>query len=162
MLTYDEVANHEDRKDPKGTIRLFLRVLNQLAMNKDEAMEMIPIFFPKNQLNESGTTRSGFALRSSDSYLVEQLLQKPNVVPSYLGGTPDNEYTPSGELEPVFIEGRPTVISEKEAKIFIRSGGKDNPTPVGLKRNKHGIWKIFNWSSIATGVKPPASTADDF
>jgi hypothetical protein len=42
---------------------------------------------------------------------------------------------------------------EKESKIFMQSGGKDNPTPVQLKKNKEGYWKLFNASSIATGVK---------
>ncbi len=31
--------------------------------------------------------------------------------------------------------------------------GKDMPTPVHLRKNNDGIWKLFNVSSLATGVK---------
>jgi hypothetical protein len=43
---------------------------------------------------------------------------------------------------------------EKESKVFIQSGGKDNPSPVQLRKNDEGYWKIYEYSSLYTGVKP--------
>ena len=52
--------------------------------------------------------------------------------------------------------------SDKVVKAIIQSTGKDFPTPVTLAKNKHGQWKVTEFSSIATGCKKPASEEDDF
>ena len=34
------------------------------------------------------------------------------------------------------------------------------PSPVRLKRNKHGIWKVFEYSSLYTGIKTDEDLTD--
>ena len=50
--------------------------------------------------------------------------------------------------------------NENDCKIFIQSGGKDMPSPVSLRRNNQGIWKLFEFSSLYTGVKPDHDQRD--
>ena len=73
---------------------------------------------------------------------------------SYLGGSPDNGYS--------YDYDHPIVIlpqsdrGEDESKIFVQSGGKDLPSPVHLRRNAAGIWKLFNvivLTSVASGTE---------
>jgi len=52
--------------------------------------------------------------------------------------------------------------SDKEKKIFIQSGGKDNPTPVSLARNSSRQWKMIEYSSVCTGVKMTVKEEGDF
>jgi hypothetical protein len=57
------------------------------------------------------------------------------------------------------------VRKEKQAKglkIFIQSGGKDMPTPVYVRENSSGQWKLTNYSSICTGVKKTVEEEGDF
>jgi len=106
---------------------------------------MAAIALPKNHLNAKG------APGQSEQYLLDHMKEDPNIPKSYLGGTTDNGYSSSYDNEIIALPQ--SKKGEKESKIFIQSGGKDNPTPVQLKKNKFGIWKLFNTSSIATGVK---------
>jgi len=59
-----------------------------------------------------------------------------------------------------------TVVSKKDhgkgVKIFIQSGGKDNPTPLQLRKNSSGQWKLTNYSSVCTGVKKTVEEEGDF
>ncbi len=162
MMSFEELENHSDRRDPRGTVKLFLQVLHGLSTDENAARELIPLFLPKPSLKADPRTKSGFAIGLSDEYYVAELLKKPNIMRSYFGGTPENDYVPVDGFEPLFVDGRPTVIEEKEAKIFVRSLGKEFPSPVSLKRNSDGVWKVFSWSSIATGVKTPTAEAEDF
>ena len=74
---------------------------------------------------------------------------------SYLGGTPENGY--------IYDYDHPIRILEQsdrgdeESKVFVQSGGKDLPSPVHLRKNESGQWKLFNVSSLATGVRKPRS-----
>ena len=47
-------------------------------------------------------------------------------------------------------------------KIFIDSGGKDLNTPVQLRVNARGEWKMTEYSSICTGVRKTVEEEGDF
>lgn len=162
MMTFEELSNHPDRRDPIRATRLFMRVLHWLSINEPAAREMIPLFLPKPQLKPHTAKPSGFTLGMSDDYLVYQLVQKPQIMRSYFGGTPENNYVEIVDFEPEVDSNPPGFVEEKEAKLFVKSAGKDHPTPIGLKRNNEGIWKVFNWSSFATGVRPTLADEGDF
>ncbi len=50
----------------------------------------------------------------------------------------------------------------KGLKIFIQSGGKDNATPLQLRKNNSGQWKLTEYSSVCTGVKKTPQEEGDF
>ena len=80
---------------------------------------------------------------------------------SYLGGTPGNHYEPNYAHQ--VTEDKTYKGGHREAdkaKVFIRSGGKDMPTPVSLAKNNAGFWKLKEFSSIYTGIKPDHDKGD--
>ncbi len=143
---------NKEGKTEEGTIRLFLiGVLEYLDDNKD-AEKMIAMTLPKNQLD-----------KNTKYYLTSQFSKTKNIAASYLGGTPDNEYKYSYDSK---LEiGKQSDKGDKKSKIFVQSGGKTSGSPVHLQKNKNGYWKLFNVSSLATGVmksKSEQDAADDF
>lgn len=48
----------------------------------------------------------------------------------------------------------------ERAYVFIQSGGKDFPSPFVAKCNNQGVWKLFEFSSIYTGVKADKDVKD--
>jgi hypothetical protein len=81
------------------------------------------------------------------------------IAASYLGGTPANKYAYSYGNN-VVVDNRQTRRGDMETKLFVRSGGKDNSSPVALKKNNQGYWKVFEYSSLFTGVKPAVDPGD--
>jgi len=49
-----------------------------------------------------------------------------------------------------------------QLKIFIDSGGKDMDTPVQLRENSSGQWKMTEYSSICTGIRKTVEEEGDF
>ena len=136
---------NEQAKTEEGAVKMYILASIEYCEGNKDAKKMAALTLPKNYLNQSGMPLS------SEQYRLDHMKEDPNIPKSYLGGTPDNGYS----WDPNYtITALPqSKKGEKESKIFIQSGGKDNPTPVQLKKNKFGIWKLFNVSSVATGVK---------
>ena len=136
----------------EGTIKLFLiGVIEYLDGNKD-AEKMIAMTLPKNELD-----------KNTKYYITSQFSKTKNIAASYLGGTPDNNYKYSYDNK---IEiGKQSNKGDKKSKIFVQSGGKASASPVHLQKNNQGYWKLFNVSSLATGVmksKSEEEAAGDF
>jgi hypothetical protein len=70
---------------------------------------------------------------------------------SYSGGKPtDYKVTDSGKVVVQIKETRNS--SDTETKYYIWSGGKDNASPITL-RKAGGKWYVDEWSSLQTGVR---------
>lgn len=80
-----------------------------------------------------------------------RVAKSPEVVRSYTGGA-GSGYTMADpeNIELTIKETRDT--SDDSVKYFIRSAGKDNPSPVAMRR-ENGKWYIDEWSSIQGGVR---------
>lgn len=136
----------------EGTIKCFLiGILEYLDGNKD-AEKMIAMTLPKNELD-----------KNTKYYLTSQFSKTKNIAASYLGGTPDNDYKYSYDhkLEIASNSQR----EDQKSKIFVKSAGKASASPVHLQKNNQGYWKLFNVSSLATGVmksKSEEKAAGDF
>lgn len=129
-----------------GAIRAFLIGVIEYLEDPEKGGRMVALTMPDHYLNTDGTP-------GRDAFLEYFMNDGGSAAMSYLGGTPENGY--------VYDYDHPIRILEQsdrgdiESKIFIQSGGKDLPSPVHLKRNDSGQWKLFNVSSLATGVKKP-------
>jgi hypothetical protein len=131
----------------EGAIKCFLLAVLEHLEGNEEAEEMITMTLPHNEIS------------SNVRYYLDSQFDK-HVAGSYLGGTPDNEYSYSYDNN-VEVAEKSTKRGKKKSKIFVQSGGKDLASPVHLRKNKDGYWKLFNVSSLATGVKP-LGDPDDF
>ena len=150
-------------KDHVQTIFLYLlAALEYTTGNKDIGAAMATLVLPKPRLLVSKTSPSGYTPNpKGEGYFLNHMHENPRVVPSYLGGTPDNNYEidPNNLQMTVVQEG----VSGREAVVIIQSAGKDFSTPCGLRMNSSGYWKIFKGTgSIATGAKVTEEEKWDF
>ncbi len=135
-------------KSELGAIRAFLIGVIEYIDNPQEGSRMIVLTLPEQYLQQDGSP-------GRDAFLEYFSNDNGNSAKSYLGGTPENSYRCYYDhpMEMLANSDR----GDRESKIFIQSGGKDMPTPVHLRKNNNGIWKLFNVSSMATGVKRVSS-----
>lgn len=152
----------KNASDPAQSIFHFLIAAYNYSV-KDKAIgdAMATVILSKKHNLDDPSSPSGLKLGPTNKTLLKYMRNDPNIVKSYLGAEYKEDYK--------FNESKPKMAflgfvpeGEKRLKAIIQSTGKDFPTPVGLAKNKHGQWKITEFSSIATGCKKPASEEDDF
>jgi len=147
--------------DPRQTVFFFLiAVYNYMTDQKlGENMATIPL--AKTFLLTSTESPTGFKINQrGDGFLMEHMRESPRIINSYLGGTPKNNYEIDPENIDMHLVGE--IIEGTDAVIKIQSGGKDLDSPVSLRKNKDGQWKLFGFSSIATGVQQTEAEKGDF
>ena len=78
---------------------------------------------------------------------------KPYVPFSYFqGATPDNNYTPSQPFTVTFFTGPYSDANEGYKKLFVESGGADNPREIVLRMRGDGKW--FLWDQfLLVGIR---------
>lgn len=162
-MTFEEFKTmwETEAKTELGAVKMYLIGIVELVKeeNKD-AKKMIAMCVPKGEFNED------FKPKRSQQFYINQFARKVKgtdfygaIATSYFGGTPENGY--KHDYKNALVEKQAgSSHGEKESKIFVQSAGKDNPSPVVVKKNKDGFWKLFNISSLCTGVKVIKS--DDF
>ncbi len=148
-------------KTPEGAVRcLIIGVIETVKNNNPDGPKMWGMALPKQYTDAEGNPdNSQRSARNNFSRVVAGTNFKGAIATSYLGGTPENGYQYSYDNK-VTLDKRQGKVEESTAKIFVKSGGKDMSSPVQLRKNKDGYWKIFEYSSLYTGVKPIKS--DDF
>lgn len=157
-----------EAKTPKGAIRMLFMALLELQSSPALAEKMVTVVYNGKKITADSSSPTGFSLGNSDRFILSQMKQRPEIVRSYLGGTPENNYTdfdasgntidypPHGTV----VNGlrvNNTLADNDEGQIYIKSQGKDIPTPLRLERNNQGLFKVdpSSVSSVATGVKQP-------
>lgn len=92
------------------------------------------------------------------SFLKDRFRDGKTYVPfSYFkGATPANDYTPD-EPFTLVVESNPySDANDGYKKLFVRSGGADNPREIVLRRRGDGKW--FLWDQfILVGIREPKS-----
>ncbi|MBD3405702.1 MAG: hypothetical protein GF411_06170 [Candidatus Lokiarchaeota archaeon] len=155
-------AWEKDADSPYNTIMYYLIAALNIEKDPDLANAMMTVVVSKNDSVEDSKSPSGRKLRRTGAaYYIGQFQRNTDIAKSFVGGTQENDYQ-IDEDKLVMTVVKEQDKRNKEKKIFIQSGGKDNPTPVTLARNKSGQWKLIEYSSICTGVKPRLDTVGDF
>ncbi len=153
-------AWEKDAGKPENSILYYLMGALMIEKDPDLADAMMTVVVSKKDCLEDGGSPSGLKLGRSAKYYVGQFQHNKNIARSYVGGTHTNGY--KYDKKNLIL----TVVKKEEQakgiKIFIKSGGKDLPTPVHLRKNNDGQWKLTNYSSICTGVKKTPKEEGDF
>jgi len=153
-------AWEKDAGKPENSIMYYLIAALNIEKDPKLADAMMTVVVSKRHSMESGSSPSGFKLGKSSKYYIGQFKEDVNIARSFIGGTNTNKYKFSKsnlKMTVVRKEKQP-----KGVKIFIQSGGKDNPTPITLRENSSGQWKLTNYGSICTGVKKTIEEEGDF
>lgn len=157
-------------KSPKGAIRMLFLALLELEKAPALAEAMVTVVYNGKRLTAQSGSPTGFVLGNSERFILDQMKQRPEIVHSYLGGTPDKNYMnfdatgntilfpPNGAIIGG-LQVNNTLEGNAEGQIYIKSQGKDTPTPLRLERNNQGLFKVDpgSVSSVAIGVKKPGS-----
>lgn len=153
-------AWEKDAGKPENTIMYYLIAALNVEKDPKLADAMMTVIVSKRHCIESGSSPSDLKLGTSSKYFIGQFKRNVNIARSYVGGTNKNKY--KIRKSSLIM----TVVSKKEhgkgLKIFIQSGGKDLATPVQVRENSAGQWKLTNYSSICTGVKKTVEEEGDF
>ena len=150
-LSLTEFPSSSFRKSPRGVVTMLFRALLFLSEDWDKTLIALSSVLAKPTLEEHETTR-----------LLRIFQSTPHVILSYLGGTPENGYYCSPPVEPQIVEEACEELSKDEAKIYVQSSGRKYASKILLRKNKDNQWKVFEWSDLGIGVKPPIKVDDDF
>lgn len=155
-----QAAWEKDAGKPEHTIMYYIIAALNIEDDPKLAEAMMTLLVHKDHCLPDKKSPSGLKLGRSAKYFIGQFKKNPRIAASYVGGTPENgyKYTKSDLAM--------TVVSkqdyQKGYKIFIQSGGKDNPTPLQVRENSSGQWKLVEYSSVCTGVQKTPQEKGDF
>lgn len=142
-------------KTPEGAIKLLLiAVIETMKEKNKDGMDMWSLLLPHNEPPQKSARSQFFKQIQGTNF------QGAHAT-SYLGGTPQGKYLDYDYGKDLDVKKRQELSGPKHLKIWIQSGGKDFSSPVQLKQNKDGYWKIFEYSSLYTSPRP-AIDPDDF
>lgn len=162
---------------PRGAARmLFEALINGLA-DPPNAEAYLTLVLRSDELSPSASSPTGYVLGATGKFMLQQLQAKPQIVYSYVGATPEQNYQNWSRTalqlsvpEQGNVAGQIVVDNTVEkdgattGKLYVRSSGKDTPTPINMDRNNQGLWKIQTSSlgNLATGVKAATGSSGDF
>ena len=98
-------------------------------------------------------------MNGMDKQFIEDRFRDKDYVPrSYFeGATPENDYM-TAEPYAVTVKSNPHSYDEQGiAKLFLSSGGADDPRPVKLRQAKDGKWYLWE-QFLLTGIRQPESS----
>ncbi len=160
---------------PKGSVKCLFKALATLEDDLELGKAMLTIVFDSRKITEDSSSPTGFKLGNSELFLVDQIVKKPQIVHSYIGGSVAANYADHDKVNlPLSFPAEDTVVSglkvdnsaevegATEGRVYVQSNGKDIPTPINMAKNSSSLWKVTptSISSIATGVK--TATNNDF
>ena len=93
-------------------------------------------------------------------FLRDRLRGKPYLPLAYFAGaSPENGYKPAVPyLLDVLPDPRPQDVEEGYLRVFLKTAGADSPRPIKLRRKAStGEWFLWEYSSILSGIRIPAS-----
>lgn len=109
-------------------------------------------------------TYKGYALSGAFKAWLRLAERYKHCARSYaVGATPENRYTIDPAAITLRFKKQDQAVGSIESgtyKVFVCSSGADSCRPITLKRNKHGVWKADEMSSLLAGCKAPAPPPD--
>ena len=157
---------------PENAVKFLLNCMyvyqkgGKKGKGEDKALGYMGFVLSKDGLKENKKAESGYLPFATTLQLIKGLRepQRGNTILASMGGTWENNYE---DVDPDNYELNITntqEIAEDQVKIFIKSGGRDNPFPMTLAKNNQGQWKVMSayFSSIVMDVRPGKATAGDF
>ena len=153
-------AWEKDSGKPENTIMYYLIAALNIEKNPDLADAMMTVVVSKKDCMDDGGSPSGLKLGRSAKYFIGQFKKNKHIARSYVGGTPQNDY--KFKKNKLIMTVTKKQEHGKGLKIFIDSGGKDLNTPVQLRSNSSGQWKLTEYSSICTGIRKTVEEEGDF
>ena len=145
--TFEEFSAlpQNDLSKPENTCALFLIALELYIKDKDAGIAAVNGLRGPRLLNNYDI-----------QFLRDRLRDKTYLPLAYFeGASPENNYTPKEPLTlEVLPDSRPQDVEEGYIRIFLKTAGADSPRPIKL-RQKDGLWYLWEYSSILSGIRIP-------
>ncbi len=145
--TFEEfsVLPQNDLSKPENTSALFLIALELYIKGKYVGIAAVNVLRGPRLLNN-------YDIR----FLRDRLRDKTYLPLAYFeGAVPENNYTPTEPLTvDVLPDSRPQDVEESSIRILLKTAGADSPRPIKL-RQKDGLWYLWEYSSILSGIRIP-------
>lgn len=147
-----------------AAVKYLIDCLYVYQKGDDKALGFLGYVLSKNDLQENKQAPSGFVPSNSSLSLIKRIRAPTNQhgIVSLMGGTWEKDYKdakPDAYELPITKED----VYGQDNRVFLKSGGRDNPYPIGLRQNASGQWKITNGlSTMVMDVRKPKSAVDDF
>ncbi len=155
----NELSTH-----PYGGAALFLLALKVYKENPELGNQLLVLAVDKKRLAEGDVYKGYDLVRYQKQMIDEQLEKYPFLPNSYIkGAKPENNY--NVQLPYIYeftvdsMSGDPK--HDEIVKVYVKCYGADRHRPIQMHVNDKGIWKAMEWSSILTGVRPPANADTD-
>ena len=132
---------------PENTCAMFLAALDIFIKNKDDGIKAVNLLRGPRPLNNYDI-----------QFLSDRLRDKAYLPLAYFdGATPKNNYKPSTPYTISFLaDPRPQDCEDGYLRLYLKTTGADSPRPIKL-RQKDGTWYLWEYSSVLTGIRIPAS-----
>lgn len=130
---------------PENTCALFLIALELYIKDKDAGIAAVNVL------------RGPRLLNNYDIQFLRDRLRGKNYLPLayFEGAVPENNYTPTEPLTvDVLPDSSPQDVEEGYIRMFLKTAGADSPRPIKL-RQKDGLWYLWEYSSILSGIRIP-------
>ncbi len=119
-------------------------------------------YYPKNKelsLSMVDYLRGPRPLSPTEKSFIADRFRDADYVPRsyFVGSTYQNDYVPAKPYTVRVFENPYSYETENYAKIFINSGGADNPRSVMMRKAKDGKWYLWE-QYILVGIRAPEST----
>ena len=140
--------------------------LPQAAMSNPfdtAAMTVLALcFYPQNaelSLSMLDFLRGPRPLSPMEKSFIKDRFSDSDYVPRsyFTGATPANDYAPTQPYSVKVSENPYTYANEGYAKMFLTSGGADNPREIVLRLAKDGKWYLWD-QMILVGIRAPESS----
>ena len=143
---YDAAAGDSDE-----VLLLFMNALLLIDEDQDAGYAAAAYMSRPNDQWQDPDGPTGVKPSQMASEGMKRVAERPEVVRSYVGGTGSGYKMADPETLELTIE-ETRELSDDSVKYFVRSAGKDNSSPVAMRR-ENGRWYIDEWSSIQGGVR---------
>lgn len=145
--TFEEFSAlpQNDLSKPENTCALFLLALELYIKDKDAGIAAVNVL------------RGPRALNNYDIQFLRDRLRSKEYLPLayFEGAVPENSYTPKEPLTvDVLPDSRAQDLEEGYIRMFLKTAGADSPRPIKL-RQKDGLWYLWEYSSILSGIRIP-------
>lgn len=128
---------------PYMAAALWMLSLCRYVENKDDGLEMLE--YLKGPAGISNYDKQ---------FLRDRFSEKPYVPISYFNGaTPENNYTPKIPYE-IEITDWEYTMEDGYTKVFLQSGGADNPRPMVLRRKGEDYF-VWESNSVTLSIRIP-------
>ena len=144
---FEEMA--DTQRTPELVCVLFLRALALFIRNREDGIAAMNLL------------RGPRPMQPMDSQFLQDRLRGKAYLPFayYEGASPRNNYQPGiPYVLSIQEDPRPQDIEPGYLRLFLKTAGADSPRPIKLrKKESTGEWFLWEYSSILSGIRMPAS-----